>query len=265
MCCLRFGPVRPLKFFQLTIKKVLTLKNLRIVVLALVAAVSFSACSAKGSSPLPLQSSYSVHRQGVCQNARTRAGGARVTSQDLNFCGDPVGGDGGGGSACLSLCNADPTTGGGSGASGSNSLGGLTGNECTSNPCSGTDTNGELIACSGTPQQCANIPCNGSQLSINSQFQVNGVDMQVTDINSLWQTQAGKTWQVGWIYQASNGARYIQGDLTSSWGINFSVNLGLISAGVSTPGTYSPIVHYSGYLPTNTGSTRCETGGTQLA
>jgi len=121
------------------------------------------------------------------------------------------------------------------------------------------------VACSGTPSQCQNIPCNGSQLSIGSQFQWNGQDVTVTDINSLWQSSAGQTQQVGWIYQASNGARYIQGDLSSQPGVNWSISAGIISAGVSSPGTYTPITHYSGYLPANTGSSKCESQGSQLA
>ncbi len=121
------------------------------------------------------------------------------------------------------------------------------------------------MACNGTAQQCANIPCNGSQLSVGSIFQVNGQDITVTDINSLWTTSDGMTHEVGWIYQGNNGARYIQGDLTSSWGVNFSVSAGLISAGVSSPGTYTPIEHYSGNLPGGAGSAKCESQGGQLA
>lgn len=137
---------------------------------------------------------------------------------------------------------------------------------CSGGRGSGGDDSSSQIACDGTPTTCANIPCNGSQLSIGSIFQWNGQDAKVTDINSLWESFGGISRQVGWIYQASNGARYIQGDLTSSFGVNFSVSAGLMSAGVSSPGAYTPLVHYSGYLPSGAGSAKCETqGGAQLA
>lgn len=139
---------------------------------------------------------------------------------------------------------------------------------CMKNPklpsCGGSDPGG-LVACSGTPTQCADQPCFGSPASIGSTFQFNYVDVTVTDINSLWQQTAQGSQLVGWIYKGDNGARYIQGNLSSSYGISWSVNAGLISIGVSPPSGVTPIQHYSGTLPHNTGDSKCETRGGVLA
>ena len=144
-------------------------------------------------------------------------------------------------------------------------------------PCTSTTTN--CVACSGTASQCQNISCNGSQYSIGSITTApDGNTAQVTDINSIQQESGGSSWNVGWIYQvtetppnqAPETVRYMQGDLSTSVGVSWSLSIGLISVSVSpSGGTYTPMKHYPGWpLPGSSGMTlsaqKCETQGSVL-
>lgn len=103
--------------------------------------------------------------------------------------------------------------------------------------------------------------CSSSPETIGDPIDtVNGVIMNVTDINVIRSDYT----VVGWMYQTQTGARYFQPDFATQAGWNWSLNLGIVSGGSSSPGGVGPVKPWTGSLPPGSRPYNCFTDGHQL-
>ena len=235
----------------------MSLRKLAVASFALTALIA-GGCSSGNSTPSLLYSDDTGANQ-----PRTIAAKKSTPEPILQYTPTPP--------PCISQSNCNGG-GGGNGSGGSGGSGGGSSNggfDCmgTPNPVTGSPCQSPPpdIACNGTKTTCADKPCADSPDAIGTTFVDANTDTSVTitDINSLWETSNGVSYEVGWIYLGSNGQKYIQGNLADQISVSFSVNVGLISVGVTpSPGSYTGIKSYTpASLPSDVGAAKCESNG----
>lgn len=222
--------------------------------LVTLAVVAFSACSQIGGIT-PTQSSHTVQSHTV----RAKSGVSTVSSacdpSDIACVTSTSPTWGTCDASNTSGCGPEWTMSNGGGSSGSTAAGG--GSTASPTP----DPSPEVVACNGTAPQCQNVPCSGSPETIGDYFHDNNSDThQVRDINSLWQ---GGT-EVGWMYLADDGKRYMQFNYATQAGKSLGVSWGFGNFSVSSPGGYSDIRVWTGGLPSGTAVQKCESQGATL-
>jgi len=231
--------------------------------MALVFAAPFAlaACSSDGNSMLPQQTRNAASATVTGSRHASETEGSCASSGTCNPNGpgqadtcttDGGGGDGGG------------DGGGGGGSSGGGSTGVLPPAPTPSIPPV------TQVACTGTPTQCSGIPCSGSPESIGDFINnpKNNSSIQITDINSLWETAGNASYVWGWLYQAG-GSDYIQINYANkaNWSVGFSASLSSlfgVSVSAGPPGGYGGITLWNGSLPPGAFPKKYESKGATL-
>ena len=113
------------------------------------------------------------------------------------------------------------------------------------------------LACRGTALQCNGATCSGSPYALGDTMVLSDANVQITDMNSLWQNQS----KYGWLYQGKDGNRYVQLDLSSAAGKALAGDFFKIDGTIRS---YSKVKLWNGSVPAGTGVHRCETRGLLL-